>query len=76
MEDRIKALEERQEIIEASEYRWQVLVDEQLSALSKIILGNISQMKEWNDNWQEHLKAHYLDKKNQYASKQKRIHKY
>lgn len=78
LEDKVKALEEenkelwkRLEIVDASGARLWRLIDEQLSELSRIILSNITQMRAWNDDFQEHLKAHYLDKKERYASKRK-----
>ena len=71
MEARVKALEERMEILEAGEVRFQRLIDEQLSALTEVILANIAQMKTWNEDIEEHYKSHYLDKKNQFASKRK-----
>ena len=71
MEERVKALEERMEILEAGEIRFQRLIDEQLSALTEVILSNIAQMKTWNEDIEEHFKYHHLDKKNQYASKRK-----
>ncbi len=73
--DRVKALEKRIDILDASEAKWQGLVDEQMSALTEVILANIVQMRTWLDDLQKHFEFHNLDKKNQYASKRKTIYK-
>ena len=63
LEERVKALEERMGILEAGEVRFQRLIDEQLSTLTREILANIAQMKTWNEDIEEHYKSHHLDKK-------------
>ena len=55
---------ERIDMLEASEVRWQRLVDEQLSILTKEIITNIRLMR-------EHFESHYLDKKERYTPKRK-----
>ena len=75
--DRVKALEERQNILEAGEVRFQRLlkewadettknVNERVSAIIKETLKNMELMR-------EHFESHYLDKKKreEYASKRK-----
>lgn len=80
LEDRVKALEadnkalwERLEIVDAGDFRWQALMDGQLSALTQAMLGNIQTMGNILDDLEEHFKTHYLDKKKreEYASKRK-----
>lgn len=67
-------LEERMDMLEANEYKWQHMVDEQLSELTKMVLANIVQMKTWNEDIRKHFESHYLDKKKreENASKRKR----
>ncbi len=89
LEDRVKALEERLEIVEAGEiqfYRnireWADKItegiDEKTSGVIRVSLGNIQTMKNIIKDLQEHFESHNLDKKNQYASKRKtnRYNKY
>lgn len=82
MEERVKALEERMEILEAGEIAYQHRItewadsltshmDEQASGVIKVSLGNIQTMKNIIKDLQEHFESHNLDKKSQYASKRK-----
>ena len=82
LEDRVKAIEDRLEIVEAGEalgivtrMKWAdditEHVDLKFSALIKAILGNITQMKTWNNDLAEHYKSHFLDKKERYTPKRK-----
>ena len=87
LEERVKAVENRLEIVEAGEASGIVTrkkwadditehVDMKFSALIKAILGNITQMKTWNDDLAEHYKSHSLDKKERYTPKRKTNYKY
>ncbi len=78
LEERVEFLErdnkelwKRLEIIEASDARWGSLIDEQLSGHAKVMLGNMTQMRQWLEDLQEHFKSHNLDKKESYSPKRK-----
>ncbi len=73
LEIKVETLDKRMEILEAGEVRFQRLIDEQLSAFTRVTLSNIAQMKTWLKDLQEHFESHNLDKKKreEYASKRK-----
>ena len=82
MEERVKALERRMEILEAGEIqfyrnikewtdRLTAHIDEEASGVIQVSLGNIQTMKNILKDLQEHFESHHLDKKTQYASKRK-----
>jgi len=71
LEERVEKLEKRQDIAEASEAKWQRVVDEQLTDLTNIILSLSSMMRKWNNDLAEHFKKHYIDKKERPTPKRK-----
>ena len=61
-----KELWKRLDIIEASDAKWGRLIDEQLSGHAEVMLGNMTQMRQFLKDLQEHFKSHSLDKKEKF----------
>ena len=83
LEDGLKELESRMDTERIGEFLARQLfrewsedivdnVNERMSAVVKVVLDNIAQMKTWNDDRAEHYKAHYLDKKKKTENASKR----
>lgn len=85
LEERVKALEERLEIVEAGGVWFQRKIrewseeltghiDEKVSELTKVMLSVNAQMKTWNNDLEKHFESHNLDKKKkeEYASKRRK----
>ena len=64
LEERVTDLEKRIDILGASEARMYELINEQLEGHATVMLGNMTQMRQWLEDLQEHFKSHSLDKKN------------
>ena len=71
LEERVEFLEKRLEIMEASDAKWGILVDEQLSGHAEVMLSFNAQMRQWLEDLQEHFKSHNLDKKERFNRKRK-----
>ena len=64
-----KELWKRLDIIEASDAKWGRLIDEQLSGHAEVMFGNMTQMRQFLKDLQEHFKSHSLDKKERFIPK-------
>ncbi len=71
LEERVAFLEKRLDIIEASDAKWGRLIDEQLSGHAEVMFGNMTQMRQFLKDLQEHFKSHNLDKKERFNPKRK-----
>lgn len=80
LEDRVKALEDRLEIVEAGQVsffratkEWAdgitKHIDDQVSGVIKVSLGNIQTMKNIVNDLQEHFESHGKRKPNKYTIK-------